>query len=162
MRRKLVAFALSLGFLAAAYFGGVLWRRSRDSTFPGWIWGRKPPRRPRTVSGFPGTRMLRTAPRQGAGQPHGTSSSQAPYPSLPAKAESSLISLLLLSKPNPLRWASVWDGGCAAAWEKTVLVWENQTLGRTGAPLRAGTEDAYSGKIRPSQARDSPRQRCPQ
>ena len=34
-----------------------------------------------------------------------TSSGQAPYPSLPAKAESSLIPLPLLSGSNPLRWA---------------------------------------------------------
>ena len=48
-------------------------RRSRGSIFPGWIWGQRPPRRRHTVSGFPGTRGLRPAPRQGAGQPHGTS-----------------------------------------------------------------------------------------
>ncbi len=39
------------------------------------------------------------------GVPQSPSSSQAPYPSLPAKAESSLIPLLLLSPCNPLRWA---------------------------------------------------------
>ena len=55
-------------------------------------------RRHRPLFPLPRPRRNRYAP----------SSSQAPYPSLPAKAESSLISLLLLSKPNPLRWASVW------------------------------------------------------
>ncbi|MCC8075669.1 MAG: hypothetical protein LIO95_07000, partial [Clostridiales bacterium] len=34
-----------------------------------------------------------------------TSSEQTSYSSLPAKAESSSIPLLLLSRPNPLRWA---------------------------------------------------------
>ncbi len=38
----------------------------------------------------------------------GPSSSRASYPSLPAEAESSLIPPLLLSKSNPLRWASIW------------------------------------------------------
>lgn len=37
-----------------------------------------------------------------------TSLKQAPYPSLPAKAESSLTTLLLLSNHNPLRWACDW------------------------------------------------------
>ena len=42
---------------------------------------------------------------QPARQPEETSSKQAPYHSLPRKRESSLISLLFLSEPNPLRWA---------------------------------------------------------
>ena len=37
-----------------------------------------------------------------------TTSKQTAYPSLPGKPESSLIPLLLLSKSNPLRWASIW------------------------------------------------------
>ena len=37
-------------------------------------------------------------------------------------------SLRLLSKPNPLRWASAWDGGSAAVWEKSAQVGENQKL----------------------------------
>ena len=36
-----------------------------------------------------------------------TSSAQAPYPSLPRKRESSLISLRLLSESQPLRWVAI-------------------------------------------------------
>ena len=37
-----------------------------------------------------------------------SSSEQASYRSLPHSCESSLAALLLLSKSNPLRWASIW------------------------------------------------------
>ena len=37
-----------------------------------------------------------------------SSSEQASYRSLPHSCESSLATLLLLSKSNPLRWASIW------------------------------------------------------
>ena len=37
-----------------------------------------------------------------------SASSRALYPSHPARAECSLTPLLLLSKPDPLRWAPVW------------------------------------------------------
>ncbi len=66
---SLPLFPLSLGgfdFLHAPGAVGAVFS-------PGWIWGQRPPRRRHTVSGFPGTRGLRPAPRQGAGQPHGTS-----------------------------------------------------------------------------------------
>ena len=58
-----------------------------------------------------------------------TSSEQAPYPSLPPEGESSLIPLLLLSMPNPLRWASAWSKGaseqvrllCCSIWFSRIM-----------------------------------------
>ena len=67
----------------------------------------------------------------------------------------------IFSKSNPLALGFDLAGGFAAVWEKTVLVWENKSWDRTDAQTRAGTGDAYSGKIRPSPARGSPRRRCP-
>ena len=39
-----------------------------------------------------------------------SSSEQVPYRSFPHECENSLTSLFLLSKSNPLRWASIWFG----------------------------------------------------
>lgn len=41
-----------------------------------------------------------------------SSSEQASHRSLPHSCESSLAALLLLSKSNPLRWASIWFAPC--------------------------------------------------
>ena len=46
--------------------------------------------------------------------------------------------------------------------EKRSGLGKSKSWDRTGALLRAGMGDAYSGKIRPSPARGSPRRRCPQ
>ena len=46
--------------------------------------------------------------------------------------------------------------------EKRPGLGKSKSWDRTGAQTRAGTGDAYSGKIRPSPARGSPRRRCPQ
>jgi hypothetical protein len=45
-----------------------------------------------------------------------TSSAQAPYRSLPCKHESSLISLRLLSEPQPLRWVVARFPAPSSSW----------------------------------------------
>ena len=44
------------------------------------------------------------------------SSKQASYHSFPHKCENSFTALFLLSKLNPLRWASIWFGRWLAFW----------------------------------------------
>ena len=67
------------------------------------------------------------------------------------------------SSPNRTRCAGLRLGTAAPPpfGRKALRLGKIKSWSRTGAPLRAGTEDAYSGKIRPSQAQDSPRRRCP-
>ena len=75
------------------------------------------------------------------------SSSQAPYPSLPAKAESSLISLLLLSKPNPLALGfGLGRRLCRRMGENCSGSGKNEVLEPYRRALRAGTGDCLPGE----------------
>lgn len=157
MRRKLVAFALSLGFLAAAYFGGAVGTVLSPVGFGGES-------RPADRAPFPASPVQECCGQLPVkGQDRHTEPRRRklhiPRFRLKPKARSFRCS----SSPNRTRCAGLRFGTAAPPpfGRKALRLGKIKSWSRTGAPLRAGTEDAYSGKIRPSQAQDSPRRRCP-
>ena len=125
-------------------------------------WRRK--LRPLPCSSSPNRTRLRWAPVWLAASPPNTGEClQSPLSSVSAWRRK-LRPLPCSSSPNRtrLRWAPVWLAASPPFGRKPFWFGKIKSWDHTGAQTRAGMGDAYSGKIRPSPARGSPRRRCPQ